>query len=220
MANQPSNLMNAEQLLRFERKWKLIFSGSACVLIAAVIYRVAVAATTVESYVCYAVAVAALGTCWHAATKLADPDRMDSVKDNHDHIGSARAHPANEFASKTSLALADLANARLAPQFWGPDCDALIAQIRSHRKPDSPIHAVQPSSTAIDLALDHGFITFMPEMAVTKHLADGRLVRLDVVDLPPSHWEVMVAWRSGKRASAANKIVLDVVRAMAAEWPA
>ncbi len=67
--------------------------------------------------------------------------------------------------------------------------------------------------------MDHGFITFMPEMAVTRHLADGRLVRLDVVDLPVSHWEVMVAWRSGKRASAANKVVLDVVRAMAAEWP-
>lgn len=130
----------------------------------------------------------------------------------------AVAHPCHELASRSALTLADVANARLAPQFWGPDCEALIAQIRSQRTVASPIHTIQPSSAAIELATEHGFITFMPEMAVTKHLADERLVKLDIVDLPASQWEVMVAWRSGKRADAANQVVLDVVRTIAAEW--
>lgn len=131
-------------------------------------------------------------------------------------IAVARAgHP---LAHRGALTLADIANARLAPQFCGPECDDLIRRIRIHRTASNPIHAIQPSSAAIDLAMEHGFITFMPHMAVSQHLKDGRMVKLDIVDLPHSEWDVMVAWRSGKRADASKQAVLDVVKALAAEW--
>lgn len=130
----------------------------------------------------------------------------------------AVAHASNEFAGKGRLTLADIANARLAPQFCGPECDELIQKIRSHRTVASPIHAIQPSSAAIELAMEHGFITFMPEMAVSRQLADGSMCRLDIADLPYSEWDVMVAWRSGKRADASKQAVLKVVRSMVAGW--
>ena len=58
----------------------------------------------------------------------------------------------------------------------------------------------------------------MPEVAVKRELREGRLVKLDLQDLPVSEWEVMVAWRSGKRVDASKQRVLDTVRAMAADW--
>lgn len=66
--------------------------------------------------------------------------------------------------------------------------------------------------------MEHGFITFMPSMAVSRHLKDGHLVKLDIVDLPYSEWDVTIAWRSGKRADASKQAVLEVVRSMAANW--
>jgi DNA-binding transcriptional LysR family regulator len=110
------------------------------------------------------------------------------------------------------LTLAELANARLAPQFWGEECDELIRMLRAHRRGDSAIHAIQPASAAIELALEHGFLTFMPEMAAARQLKLGNLVKLDVADLPRWEWEAMVAWRSGKRPDAAKLRVLQAVR--------
>ena len=68
------------------------------------------------------------------------------------------------------------------------------------------------------MALEHGFLTFMPEVAVKRDLRECRLVKLDLQDMPVSEWEVMVAWRSGKRVDASKQRVLDTVRAMAADW--
>jgi LysR family pca operon transcriptional activator len=130
----------------------------------------------------------------------------------------AVAHADHRLARRKSLKLADIANERLAPQFCGPESDELIRRLRLHRKADSPIHAIQPSSAAIELTMEHGFITFMPRIAVRQHLNDGRLVQLDIEDLPHAEWDVMVAWRSGKRADVSKQAVLQVVRAIAAEW--
>lgn len=58
----------------------------------------------------------------------------------------AVAHAGHPLAHKRSLTLAHIANARLAPQFCGPECDDLIRRIRLHRTVNSPIHAIQPSS--------------------------------------------------------------------------
>lgn len=130
----------------------------------------------------------------------------------------AVAHPDNPFAHAQAITLADIANAQLAPQYWSGQCDELIEKIRAHRTVNNPIHAIQPSSAAIELAMEHGFLTFTPEMAVAKQLQGGFLVKLDIIDLPRWEWEVMVAWRSGKRIDASKQMVLEVVRAMAATW--
>jgi DNA-binding transcriptional LysR family regulator len=118
------------------------------------------------------------------------------------------------LARRRHLKLADVANARLAPQFWGEECDELIRMLRAHRRSDSPIHAIQPASAAIELALEHGFLTFMPEMAAARQLKLGNLAKLDIVDLPQWEWEAMVAWRSGKRPDAAKLRVLQAVRGL------
>ena len=120
-----------------------------------------------------------------------------------------RGHP---LTKRGPLQLADVANARLAPQYWGENCDELIRMIRVHRRSDSPIHAIQPSSASILLAQEHGFLTFMPEMAAARQLKLGNLVKLEITDLPYWEWEAMVAWRSGKRPDAAKLRVLQAVR--------
>jgi len=120
-----------------------------------------------------------------------------------------RGHP---LTRRKALNLADVANARLAPQFWGEACDELIRMLRAHRRSDSAIHAIQPASAAIELALEHGFLTFMPEMAAARQLKLGNLVKLEIEDLPRWEWEAMVAWRSGKRPDAAKLRVLQAVR--------
>jgi DNA-binding transcriptional LysR family regulator len=116
------------------------------------------------------------------------------------------------------LLLADIANERLAPQHWGDGCDDLIRRVRTHRSAAGPIHSIQPASAAVDLALQHGFLTFMPEMAIERELRAGQLIKLEIADLPQWEWELMVAWRGGKRPDAAKQQVLDAVRALAAGW--
>ena len=60
--------------------------------------------------------------------------------------------------------------------------------------------------------------TLMPALAITRDLEFGRLVKLDVVDLPPDHWDVMMAWRSGKRPNPAKERVLEAARSLARRW--
>ena len=56
-----------------------------------------------------------------------------------------------------------------------------------------PIHAVQPASVAREMALEHGFLTFMPEVAVKREPRGGKLVNLNLQHLSLWEWEVMVA---------------------------
>lgn len=119
------------------------------------------------------------------------------------------------LAKSTRLTLAEIAEHRIAPQYWGEDCDLLMQKIRYLRQTVQPLHAIQPGSAARELALEHGFITIMPELVVRRDLQAGRLVRLPVTDLPESYWEVMMAYRSGKRWNEAKEQVLQAGRALA-----
>lgn len=130
----------------------------------------------------------------------------------------AIASPLHPLAGQQGLTLHDIANERIAPQQWGPGCDVFIQQLRRLRQPSKSLHAIQPAGAARELALEHGFITLMPALAVARDLELGRLIRLDVEDLPQDHWEVMMAWRSGKRPNAAKETVLNAARALAIRW--
>lgn len=127
-------------------------------------------------------------------------------------------HKRHSLAQRGELTLAEVANARLAPQYWGDGCDTLLALLRQQRTASGPLHAIQPASAARELAMEHGFLTFMPEVAVKRDLREGRLVKLAIRDLPLWQWEVMMAWRAGKRSDAPKQLVLDTVRAMAPDW--
>jgi DNA-binding transcriptional LysR family regulator len=126
----------------------------------------------------------------------------------------AVVRPGHPLARRRKLKLADVADARLAPQYWSEECDELIGLLRAHRRSDSAIHAIQPASAAIELAQEHGFLTFMPEMAAARQIGAGALVKLEIADLPHWEWESMVAWRSGKRQDAAKLRVLEAVRGL------
>ncbi|ENY71341.1 LysR family transcriptional regulator [Aeromonas diversa] len=130
----------------------------------------------------------------------------------------AVASPLHPLAGQQGLTLHHIANERIAPQQWGAGCDVFIQQMRRLREPTRSLHAIQPASAARELALEHGFITLMPALAVARDLELGRLIRLDVGDLPQDHWEVMMAWRSGKRPNAAKEVVLNAARGLAALW--
>ncbi|TDR80086.1 LysR family transcriptional regulator [Paludibacterium purpuratum] len=114
------------------------------------------------------------------------------------------------------LTLKAVADYRIAPQFWGSGCEELIRRIWLVRQHRSAIHAIQPASAARDLALSHGFLSFLPELSVRFDLQKGSLVKLQIPELPEWQWEVMMAYRSGKRKAEAKQIVLDSARALAA----
>ena len=130
----------------------------------------------------------------------------------------AIASPLHPLAGCHGLTLEDIADHRLAPQVWGPGFDAFIQQLRRIRRVAGPINGVQPASAARELALEHGFITLMPELVIARDLEMGRLIRLDVSNLPQEHWDVMMAWRGGKRPNPAREKVLATARAMAKRW--
>jgi len=115
------------------------------------------------------------------------------------------------------LKLSELANQRIAPQFWGEDCETLIQLIRQHREQALPIHAVQPTSAIMELVLRHQFVSFVPRIVVHTELQEGRLREIPLTDLPHWQWEVMMAWRSGKRRDPAKESVLKAARQVAQE---
>jgi DNA-binding transcriptional LysR family regulator len=132
----------------------------------------------------------------------------------------ALASASHPMAKHSALTVADLAQARLSPQWWGPDVEALLKLLRQHRRAPLPLHLNQPATTARELALHHGFVVFAPTLAVHEALAAGELVKLPVTDLPEWRWEVMMAYRAGKRPDAARDRVLDAARSLGEQWRA
>ncbi|NHR03983.1 LysR family transcriptional regulator [Chromobacterium haemolyticum] len=77
---------------------------------------------------------------------------------------AAAGHPLAEREQPRYLE--EAAAYRIAPQYWGVECDELIRRLRLARTVAQPIHAVQPASAARELALRHGFLCFMPELSI------------------------------------------------------
>ena len=117
-----------------------------------------------------------------------------------------------------ALTLEEAAAYRIAPQYWGAECDELIRRLRQARTVAQPIHAIPPASAARELAMRHGFLCFMPELSIQSDLAEGVLRRVRIADLPPWQWEVTMAWRTGKRRDEGKELVLRAARALAERW--
>lgn len=124
----------------------------------------------------------------------------------------AAGHP---LAAAQELSLRDVADLRIAPQYWGSACDELVQRIRTLRATAQPLHTVQPASAARELVLEHGFLSFMPEITMRRELAAGRMTILSIIDQPASYWEIMVAYRAGKRPDPGKERVLAAARSLA-----
>ena len=122
----------------------------------------------------------------------------------------AAQHPL--AAARQPLTLQSVADYRIAPQFWDDECEELIRLIRRVRRQSGAIHAVQPASAARELVLRHAFLSFMPELSIRNDLRDGTMIRLDIPELPAWQWDVMMAYRTGKRKAEAKRIVLEAAR--------
>ena len=83
----------------------------------------------------------------------------------------AAGHPLAE--KEQPLRLEEVASYRIAPQYWGVECDELIRRLRLARMVAQPIHAVQPASAARELAMRHGFLCFLPELSIQSDLAEA-----------------------------------------------
>lgn len=127
----------------------------------------------------------------------------------------ARDHP---LAQAGPLPLSAIADLRISPQWWGNDAEALVRLLREHRRAPLPLHINQPATTACELAAEHGFIVFMPAIAALRELQRGMLVPLTITDLPTWRWEVMVAYRAGKRPDTSRDLVLAASRAIGQQW--
>ena len=130
----------------------------------------------------------------------------------------AMASADHPVARQTSITMAELAVLRLSPQWWGADAEALIHLLRQHRPAHLPLHSNQPATTARELALEHGFVVIAPAITMLGDLQAGRLVQLNVVDMPTWHWEVMMAYRAGKRPDVARDAVLEAARRIGVQW--
>ncbi|MDK2124972.1 LysR family transcriptional regulator [Parachitinimonas caeni] len=126
--------------------------------------------------------------------------------------------PRHALAQAGGLSLRDVAPYRISPQRWGDECDELVRQIRACRASPQPLHLNQPSVAARELALEHDFVVFMPEVCVLRELQAGALVKLRLADLPVWCWEVMMAYRTGKRPDFARDEVLAAARAIGGGW--
>jgi DNA-binding transcriptional LysR family regulator len=141
--------------------------------------------------------------------------QLEVIADSPVVAMAAVDHPA---AHQSSITMAELAGMRLSPQWWGTDAEALVRLLRQHRPAHLPLHSNQPATTARELALDHGFVVIAPAITMLGDLQAGRLVPLNVIDMPAWHWEVMMAYRAGKRPDVARDRVLDATREIGTQW--
>ncbi|AAQ61327.2 LysR family transcriptional regulator [Chromobacterium violaceum] len=126
------------------------------------------------------------------------------------------AHPL--AAAERPLSLGRLAGYPLAPQNWGEGAEELVRRLRGQCASARPIHLLQPAAAARDLALWHGYVAFVPRLAVRQELEKGVLRELALAEPELGRWRVMMAWRGGKRRDAAKTMALDAARALARDW--
>ncbi|WP_374354472.1 LysR family transcriptional regulator [Chitinimonas sp.] len=126
----------------------------------------------------------------------------------------AASHPLANHAG--ALALRDLADLPVSPQWWGPDTETLVRLLRTQRR--GALHINQPATTARELALQHGFVVFAPQISLLDDLQSGSLRQLAISDLPAWRWEVMMAYRAGKRPNDGRDQVLQAARQLGSHW--
>ncbi len=104
------------------------------------------------------------------------------------------------FDTSATYDLAALSAKRVAPYDFGIGFAGLFDDLkRLGGGPD--LGVVGPLAVARRLALDHGYVSFVPVEAVKNDLAAGALIALTVSDSPRTIWDVVIAYRRAKPES-------------------
>lgn len=120
---------------------------------------------------------------------------------------AAAHHP---LAGQPSLTLADVARHPVAIHaFARPGYPELRERLNSSGGgPARGVLKASPVETARALALEGGFVTFVPRMTVVAELSAGRLVTLPVTDLPRFVWDIHLVYRERKQEEPALRVLL------------
>jgi LysR family transcriptional regulator, pca operon transcriptional activator len=114
-----------------------------------------------------------------------------------------RDHPA---AVRTRR-LNELDAYRLAIHSWGPGTDELAEMLRTVHLPLTRVCWVSPSTTALALAVEHGYIAMLPADTALAGLRSGVLSRVKITNLPQWSMDVAVAYRRGLGEEQAPKVI-------------
>lgn len=121
------------------------------------------------------------------------------------------AAPGHPLASRSGLCLADVAEGRLVRYNFSGEADGLFNAIGPAQR---GAVAATPAEAARALVLGGDFVTFLPAMTVAADLAAGRLVALQLADMPHLAWEIAVIHRDRKGSAPAVAALLEAVRAL------
>lgn len=88
-----SRLMTSDELLRFERKWKIIFTVFGIVLIGALLDYLTRRPNGWEAVICYGGGAGAFAGCIFSARRLGDGERLGATEESLELLDEDLAGP-------------------------------------------------------------------------------------------------------------------------------
>lgn len=88
-----STLMTSDELIRFERKWKIICTVFAVLFVAAMFDHLMRHPDGWEAALCYGVGIPALAGCIYSAKRLRDAERLAAVDGGMETVGEDLSVP-------------------------------------------------------------------------------------------------------------------------------
>jgi DNA-binding transcriptional LysR family regulator len=110
--------------------------------------------------------------------------------------------------------LSDLSGHLIAVHAWGPEASELGDALREAGIPPTRVCWVSPSSTALALAVRHGYVAVLPADAVATDLRAGAVELLRPTGLPEWSLDVSVAYRHRAAAAGPVAVALRAVRSL------
>ncbi len=117
------------------------------------------------------------------------------------------------LARNKVLHLADVASAQLVPLGWeaGPNADRLLEHLASYRQAGTAWHTVKSTRIIRRLVLEDNFVSFLPYSVVKNDVKEGRIVQLELKDLPNWELKIAVSYRNRKHYPEHFKLLLNTI---------
>ena len=131
----------------------------------------------------------------------------------YDPIVCVTAAKHSLVQSKT-LHFADIATAKLLPLGWeaGPSADQLLEHLSPYRQVGIAWHTVKSTRILRQLVLEDDFISLLPYSVIKNDVKEGRIVQLELEDLPKWELKIAVSYRNRKRYSEHFQLLLKTIK--------